>query len=788
MLASARWETKATGLVALTHDWRQDALPTLALNEPAKLTNLERADARSWATRSGCWIENGFVHFFLWKPLCPEAADGSLVVTGPFNQWGKEADLSKWTLHAVCLLGAEGFEAIVPVDEVMQGTTQVGFKFCRTDGRWLEPPHDADNILRDDYGNRNLCVSLERTNQHVFRFTAIEVDPVGHPTRVLYEREDLVEFCEVLTLDPLDVLEPPGPFGATVLEGVTTFRLFAPRAIKVSVGYVVPHPNASAPRPQYLELQPEGQGAWAGTVEADLSNCQYFLNVDGKFVCDPWAKKMAHAHPSPPVSIICPPEELLPFNDGFKTPAVEDLVVVEAHVRDLLGLVGVGAKPGFRGLAKWIREDGGYLRSLGVNAIELLPCTDYERGDAEEYHWGYMPITAFAPATAYAESDNGLTAVEDFRDLVKACHEAGLAVIMDLVLNHFGGPNSLEAIDAGYYYRTDAQGLLTNWSGCGNDVRAEAPMFRRLVLASLAHWTTVLGVDGVRLDLAELLGTPLLHEIEQEFRWNAPNKILIAEPWSFRGHVARDLDFTTWTSWDDAFREFLPAYVRGNARSADLLHQMAACAFRPSARLRYAQSHDDMAWLDRITECAKCDGLEPGATDILRTRMMHVILLSSAGIPMLSAGQDFLMTKRGVANTWRRADLNLLDPVRLERFRAEHDFVADLIRFRLSKAGAVTRPKQTVSAGWMKVVQQEGGEAFVAVLNADGVLGPSRVLVACNPGSHAVELKVPIEAAWAPVVTSPFPSCQFAPGPMPKIDQGVLRLEPLGCGVWVVKG
>ena len=134
------------------------------------------------------------------------------------------------------------------------------------------------------------------------------------------------------------------------------------------------------------------------------------------------------------------------------------------------------------------------------------------------------------------------------------------------------------------------------------------------------------------------------------------------------------------------------------------------------------------------------------------------------------------------------ADLNLLDPVRLERFRAEHDFVADLIRFRLSKAGAVTRPKQTVSAGWMKVVQQEGGEAFVAVLNADGVLGPSRVLVACNPGSHAVELQVPIEAAWAPVVTSPFPSCQFAPGPMPKIDQGVLRLEPLGCGVWVVKG
>lgn len=788
MLASARWETKASGLVALTHDWRQDTLPNLELNAPAKLTALERADVREWATRSGGWIENGFVHFFLWKPLCPDATEESLVVKGPFNQWGSAGDLAKWSLHAVCLLGAEGFEAIVPIEEVMQGATVVPFKFCRTDGRWLEPPHDADNILRDDFGNRNLSVSLERTNQHVFRFTAMDADPLAHPVRVIYAREDLVEFCEVMASDPLDVLEPQGPFGATVLEGVTTFRLFAPRAVKVSVGYMVAHPTVRIPQPQYLELSPEGQGAWVGTVEADLSNSQYFLNVDGKFVCDPWARKMAHSYPAPPVSIVCPPEELLPLDDGFVPPAVEDLVIVEAHVRDLLGLAGVGAKPGFRGLAKWIREDGQYLRSLKVNAIELLPCTDYERGPADEYHWGYMPITAFAPATAYAENDNGLTAIEDFRDLVKACHEAGLAVIMDVVLNHFGGPNSLEAIDASYYYRTDAHGLLTNWSGCGNDVRAEAPMFRRLVLASLAHWTRVLGVDGVRLDLAELLGTPLLHEIEQEFRWNAPAKILIAEPWSFRGHIARDLDFTTWTSWDDAFREFLPAYVRGNARASDLLHQMAACAFRPSARLRYVQSHDDMAWLDRITECPKSDGLDPQENDILRTRMMHLILLCSAGIPMLSAGQDFLMSKRGVANTWRRADLNLLDPERLQRFQAEHDFVADLIRFRLSPAGAVMRPKKTVSPGWMKVTAQPGGEAFAAVLNADGVLGPTKLLIACNPSNHVVELKVPQDASWAPVVASPFPTCQLAAGPMPKITQGVLRLEPLGCGLWVVKG
>ena len=418
-----------------------------------------------------------------------------------------------------------------------------------------------------------------------------------------------------------------------------------------------------------------------------------------------------------------------------------------------------------------------------MNALELLPCAEFEHADKEEYHWGYMPVSAFGVANQYASAP-GVVAIEEFRDLVRACHEAGLAVIMDVVLNHFGSPNGLGAIDAPYYYRVDPQGELTNWSGCGNDVRAEAPMFKRLVHAALRHWTETLGVDGVRLDLAELLGTPLLREIEADFRVRAPHKILIAEPWSFRGHAARDLDDSTWTSWDDAFREFLPAYVRGNAKAADLLHHVAACAIRPSARLRYAQSHDDVAWLDRITERAGCDALDPAPNDVLRTRMMHVILLCAAGVPMLCAGQDFLMTKRGVSNTWRRGDLNRLDPVRLDRFRAEHEFVARLVGFRLSAAGAAMRPRQAVSAGWMQVTHQEGGEAFVAILNADGALGAGRVLLACNPHGHEVSLDLPRTGHWTPVVLSPFPSCHHAPGPVPRIEAGRVVLPPLASAVW----
>jgi len=775
-LAGARWETQTSGLVSLTRDWMGPGMPPLRLDEPGSLVLLEPADTRHVALRSGHWMQEGEVRFFLWKTLVPDLLEPGAIVAGPFNAWGQAADLERWTLHAACVGGADGFVCSVPIRDVVPPGGVAPFKFKLPDGRWIEPPHDADNVLRDWQGHRNLTVDARRTGHHCFRFVAEGTDALEGGRRIRWEGAGRGEAVEILACGPLDHLQPTGRLGAMASKERTSFRLFAPRAAAAAALW-----DTEAGGTQRVELKPEGQGIWSAAVASDLTGAPYQIEVDGQApLVDPWALRVTRRGDERR-GLISGPDDTRVFADGFTVPRPEDLIVLEAHVRDLLSLVGPAERSGFKELAHWIRRDGAYLRTLGVNALELLPCAEYERGsDPREYHWGYMPISAFAPATAYAPEGQG---PEAFRELVAACHEAGLAVIVDLVLNHFGSPNDLMALDTDYWFRRDATGGLSNLSGCGNDFRAESPVGARLIAESVLHWLGPLGADGVRLDLAELLGTPILKDVEAEVRARAPGKILIAEPWSFRGHIGPELDRTSWTSWDDGFREFLPAYVRGHARASDLLHQMAGLGIRPAARLRYLMSHDDHAWMDRITARPEGNGSEPLPEDILRNRLGHLLLLASVGVPMLAAGQDFLHSKQGVGNTWRRGDLNALSAERLTRFASEHAWVAALIHFRRSEAGAPLRPRETVSTGWMRPAFAPDSEAFAAEFNADGVLGPRRILVAANPHPWEVKVVVP-PAGWNPVVLSPLPDCAHAPGVSPAWNADELVLPPLACGLW----
>jgi pullulanase/glycogen debranching enzyme len=489
---------------------------------------------------------------------------------------------------------------------------------------------------------------------------------------------------------------------------------------------------------------------------------------------------------------------------SFRTPPWQDLVIVEAHVRDLAanapGNATAEEARGFTGLRRWVEHPDFYLHRLGVNCVELQPVQEFDNRTPEEYHWGYMTNNFFAPESSYALAPARASGVRELQALVAAFHRRGLAVLLDVVYNHVGEPAHLMFIDRLYYFEQDAEGKLANWSGCGNDLRAGAAMARRLIIDSCTHLIEAYGVDGFRFDLAELLGVETLREVEKALKRVKPNVILIAEPWSFRGHIAGALRATGFASWNDGYRDFVRDYVLGRGAGERLEYYLRGSPWYfakwPAQTVNYTESHDDRAWIDVITENPGGDGFAPTPDDRRRTHLMAAVLFMSLGIPMLAAGQDFLRSKHGVRNTYQRGDLNALDYGRLRRYPGTHAYFADWIAFRRGPCGRLLRQYSRPSEGFFEFFRPAAADAaappLAALYNADGSQGPIRLLFAVNPA--AGDITIPIGEApagprrWRQVADHDrFYDAADGPGAPRPIDPE-LFVPAMGCGLWLSEG
>jgi len=281
----------------------------------------------------------------------------------------------------------------------------------------------------------------------------------------------------------------------------------------------------------------------------------------------------------------------------------------------------------------------------------------------------------------------------------------------------------------------------------------------------------------------------VLRAIEVSVKKVKPDVILIAEPWSFRGHIAAALRPTGYASWNDGYRNFLRDYVRGNGGSDKLEYFLKGSpwhfAYWPAQTVNYPESHDDRTWLDMITENGDFNGYNPTQNDRQRTHLMAAILFASVGIPMLAQGQDFLRSKYGVNNTYLRGDLNALDYRRLARFPGTHAYFADWIAFRRSARGSLLRQWSRPSEGFFKCIPQPGGPALVAIYNADGSQGAGRLMFAVNP--HTEDATVPLgeygEWGWQQVADH---ECFYTAGRRAPSETvaAELFIPALGCGLW----
>ncbi|MFO8098359.1 MAG: glycogen debranching protein GlgX [Salinibacter sp.] len=389
--------------------------------------------------------------------------------------------------------------------------------------------------------------------------------------------------------------------------------------------------------------------------------------------------------------------------------AWSDTIIYELHVRGFTIHPSAGVEhPGtYRGLIEKIP----YLKDLGVTAVELMPVQEFNEdeltrtnprtGEPLRNYWGYNPVAFLAPNGFYAHDGHQGEQVGEFKDMVKAFHEAGIEIILDVVFNHTAegnerGPTiSWRGLDNQLYYllEDDAR-FYKDYTGTGNTVKADHPVVRDLILDALRYWVVEMHVDGFRFDLASVLGRdetgrlladpPLLDRIA-----NDPvlrNVKMIAEAWDAAGAYQVGAFHNRWSEWNGRFRDDVRRFWRGDpgmlgafasriAGSSDLYGDTEK---GPDSSVNYVTSHDGFTLNDLVSYERKHneangegnrDGTDAnysrnygveGPTDdpeieAVRTRQVKNILLTlllSHGVPMLLGGDEFRRTQFGNNNAY----------------------------------------------------------------------------------------------------------------------------------------
>jgi len=414
-------------------------------------------------------------------------------------------------------------------------------------------------------------------------------------------------------------------------------------------------------------------------------------------------------------------------------------VVYEMHVRGFTRHPSSGLPEQTRGTYAGLVEKIPYLKELGVTAVELLPVFQYDPFDCppgRTNYWGYAPVSFFAPHGAYSSRLDPLGAVDEFRDMVKALHRAGIEVILDVVYNHTAegdqhGPTlcfrGLE--NQAYYLLETDPARYSNFTGTGNTLNANHPVVRRLIVDSLRYWVQEMHVDGFRFDLASILSRdhsgvpvphpPVLWDIESD-PVLAGTK-LIAEAWDAAGlYQVGTFVGDAWKEWNGRFRDDVRGFLRGEdglighladrmvgspdvyghkQREAEASVNFVSChdGFTLNDLVSYERKHNEANGEDnrdgaddnRSWNCGVEGPTDDPAVEALRNCQVKNFLtltLLSLGIPMILMGDEVRRTQRGNNNVYCQDDeTSWFDWSLLEKHADVHRFVRLLIARRVQR-------------------------------------------------------------------------------------------------------
>ena len=433
----------------------------------------------------------------------------------------------------------------------------------------------------------------------------------------------------------------------------------------------------------------------------------------------------------------------------LRTPSSRT-VIYEMHVAGFTRHSSSGVTEEKRGTYAGLVEKIPYLQELGITAVELLPVFQFDAQDCPRglvNYWGYAPISFFAPHQAFSSRPHGVGPVDEFRDMVKALHRAGIEVLLDVVYNHTAegdgsGPTlSFKGLDnPTYYILEDDRSRYANFTGTGNTLNGNHCVVRRMILDSLRYWVKEMHVDGFRFDLASILARdlcgnplaqpPVLWDIESD-PMLAGTK-LIAEAWDAAGlYQVGSFIGDSWKEWNGRFRDDVRSFFRSEAgtvrrladrvvgspevfgheaREAEQSVNFVAChdGFTLNDLVSYNSKHNeenlegnrDGADDNRSWNCGVEGPTDDPSVEALRNRQVKNFLATtilSLGVPMLLMGDELRRTQRGNNNAYcQDNEISWMDWALAEKHADVRRFVRLLIQRRLLRDLGAERERKTL--------------------------------------------------------------------------------------------
>ena len=558
----------------------------------------------------------------------------------------------------------------------------------------------------------------------------------------------------------------------------TVFRLFAPTDAKVvKVRIYKDGMGGKVLKTVKMKLQ---DSLWTAEIQGDLQGRFYTFDM-GRGECPGVFAKAVGVNGKRAAIITMsdtnPEGWTADQRPVCKSPA--DLVIYEMHHRDFSIARPDAQHPGkFLALTEpWAID---HLKSLGVNAIHILPSYDYGSVDEtrladNKYNWGYDPVNYNVPEGGYSTDPyRPDVRIREFKQMVQALHKAGIRVILDVVYNHTYDidHSNFQRTYPDYYYRKIATvpdgspSGYSNGSGCGNETASEQPMMRRFMLESVKYWINEYHIDGFRFDLMGIHDIETMNQIRQMVDEIDPTIFIYGEGWSagscaypnellgMKTNINKMLGIA---AFSDEIRDALrgpfsddtkPGWLGGMPEEESLKFGIVGAIRHPQVKMKkvnysekpwalepiqmisYVSCHDDMCLVDRLKASI------PNITEdeLVRLDLLaQTAVFTSQGVPFMLSGEELLRTKQGVHNSFESPDsINHLDWANKTKYPQVFEYYKNLIAlrrhhpaFRLGSADLVRRhleflnaPKGVVAFRLKNYAGRDDWRNIIVILNA----------------------------------------------------------------------